>query len=81
MQTLGDIVKSLKEIMRVSSGRSYITLGAYSDEKEKNIIMDWTLVGTTILSIEEWRQVLSYSGYTGEVFFTTPRVLGLINEN
>jgi hypothetical protein len=80
MQTLGDVVKSLKEIMRVSSGRSYITLGAYNDEIDKKIFMDWTLIGTTILSIEEWKIVLSYSGYTGDVFFTTPKVLGLMNE-
>ena len=81
MQTLGDIVKSLMEIMRVSSGRSYITLGAYNDDKGKKLFYDWTLIGTTILSIEDWKKVLSYSGYTGEVFFTTPRVLGLIDEN
>lgn len=80
MQTLGDVVKSLKEIMRVSSGRSYITLGAYNDEIEKKIFLDWTLIGTTILSIEEWKIVLSYSGYTGDVFFTTPKVLGLMND-
>ena len=81
MQTLGDVVKTLKEIMRVCSGRSYITVGAYNNEYEKNIFMDWTLIGSTILSIEEWRKVFEYAGYTGDVFFTTPKVLGLIKEN
>ena len=77
MQNLGDVVKTLKEIMRVSNGRSYITVGAFRNEAEKSAFLDWTLIGTTILSIEDWNKVFNYAGYTGQVFFTTPLVLGL----
>jgi hypothetical protein len=77
MQTLGDIVRSLREIQRVSSGRSYITLGAYESEADRKIFSEWTLIGTTVLSIQDWQEVMDYSGYTGYYFFTTPSVLGI----
>ena len=76
MQTLGDVVKSLKEIMRVSAGRSYITVGAFRSEAEREIFQRWTLIGTTILSVEDWDVVFHHAGYTGSVFYTTPAVLG-----
>jgi len=77
MQTLGDVVKTLREIMRVSGGRSYITVGAYRNAAEKEAFLGWTLIGTTALSVDEWNEVFDYAGYTGNVFYTTPGALGL----
>lgn len=77
MQNLGDVVKTLREIMRVSAGRSYVTVGAYNNQSERDLFLKWTLIGTTVLSKDEWAEVFRYSGYTGSVFFTTPSVLGL----
>ena len=77
MQNLGDVVKTLREIMRVSGGRSYITVGAYDNPLERELFLGWTLIGTTILSRNDWGDVFKYAGYTGSVFFTTPKVLGL----
>jgi ubiquinone/menaquinone biosynthesis C-methylase UbiE len=79
MQNLGDIIKSLKHIQRLSNGKSYITLGAFNTEKERLIFNDWTLIGTTVLSCNEWLEVMKFSGYTGDYFFTTPKVLGLVD--
>ena len=76
MQNLGDVVKSLKEIMRVSAGRSYITVGAFKNDAEREIFQRWTLVGTTILSIEDWNAVFRHAGYTGFSVYTTPAALG-----
>ena len=78
MQNLGEVVKTLREIQRVAQGRSYITLGAYRSEQEKKAFLDWTLIGTTVLNVGDWNKVLNYAGYTGDVFFTTPEVLGLM---
>lgn len=77
MQNLGEIVKTLREIQRVSKGRSYITLGAYRNSVEREIFNNWTLIGTTVLHVDEWYEVMDYAGYTGDVFFTTPLILGL----
>lgn len=77
MQNIGDIVKTLKEIQRVSHGRSHVTLGAYYDDRSKKIFEDWTLIGTTVLHVNDWVELMNYAGYTGTYFFTTSDVLGL----
>ena len=81
MQCLGDVVKTLREIMRVSRGRSYITVGAYRNAAERAAFLDWTLIGTTVLSTDEWQEVFAYAGYTGNVFYTTPAALGLVAQS
>ena len=76
MQNLGDVVKTLREIQRVSSGSAFVTVGAYRNESQKEVFESWTLLGTTVLSCEEWMEVFDYCGYEGFWFFTTPDVLG-----
>ena len=48
MQNLGDVIKSLKEIERVSK-KSYIVLASGENDEERNKFYKWTLIGTSIL--------------------------------
>ena len=48
MQNLGDVIKSLKEIERVSKN-SYVVLASGENDLERNKFYRWTLIGTTIL--------------------------------
>ncbi len=75
---LADAIKCLKEIQRVSKGKSFITLAAYRTEEEKSLFEWWTLLGTTILHEEEWSEVLRHVSYTGDYKFTTARSLNLV---
>ena len=75
---LADAIKCLKEIQRVSKGKSFITLAAYRTEEEKRLFEWWTLLGTTILHEEEWSEVLKHVGYKGDYKFTTARSLNLV---
>ncbi|MBF0371891.1 MAG: class I SAM-dependent methyltransferase [Alphaproteobacteria bacterium] len=77
MLNLGGVVQALREIQRVSGGRSYVTLGAYETDEQKEIFMNWTLLGTTVLHVDEWRRVMEWAGYTGDYFFTTPKALNV----
>lgn len=77
MQSLGDVVQTLRQVQRVSDGNSFITVGAYRDEKQRESFERWTLLGTTVLSCDDWLEVFDYCGYNGYWFFTTPDVLGL----
>lgn len=76
MQNLGEVVRTLREIQRVSNGRSHVTLGAFDDEESMNKFESWTLIGTTYLHVNDWIEVMDYAGYRGTYFFTTPKVLG-----
>jgi SAM-dependent methyltransferase len=79
MQTLGDVLKTLREIQRVGRGRAYVTVGAYSTMREREQFERWTLLGTTVLHVDEWMEVFQAAGYTGDYFFTTPGALNLID--
>lgn len=78
--TLGDAISCLKEIQRVGKGKSFITLGAYHDERGKRLFNMWTVLGATILHVNEWVEVLKEAGYTGDYAFSTSDTLNLKEE-
>ena len=77
MLNLRGVMDALKEIQRVGKGKSYVTLGAYRTEEERYLFLDWTLIGATVLHVDEWKEVFKETGYTGDYYFTTASSLGL----
>ena len=78
MLSFGDVLNSLREIQRVGKGASYVTLGAYRTKEEKELFLEWTLLGTTVLHEEEWLEVFKETGYTGDYFFSSAKSLHLV---
>lgn len=77
---LRDCISCLKEIQRVGKGKSFVTLGAYRDDKGKRLFQYWTLLGATILHVDEWVEVLKEAGYTGDYTFVTSDTLNLVED-
>lgn len=75
---LADAIQCLKEIQRVGKGKSFITLGAYETEEDLRLLRYWTLLGSTILSKQDWIEVMHHAGYTGDYKFNTAKSLNLI---
>lgn len=75
MQNLQDVIKSIRELQRVSSN-SFISVAAYNYSWERDSFYDWTLLGTTLLHCSEWLELFSSINYRGKYFFTTPSALG-----
>ena len=80
MLNFGGVVNALREIQRVGKGKSYVTLGAYSTPEERELLQQWTLLGTTVLHVDEWLVVFKEIGYTGDYYFTTAKTLNLVKE-
>ena len=78
MLNFGGVLNALREIQRVGKGKSYVTLGAYRTKEEKELFLDWTLLGTTVLHEDEWLEVFKETGYTGDYFFTSAKSLHLV---
>jgi len=78
---LPDAIRCLKEIQRVGKGQSFVTLGAYETEEDFRLFRYWTLLGSTVLSKEDWVEVLDHVGYTGDYKFNTANSLNLVEEN
>ena len=76
MQNLGDVIKSLKEIERVSK-KSYVILASGENDKERNRFYKWTLIGTTILLKKEWISLFRKINFNGDYYFSSSKSLGV----
>ena len=76
MQNLGDVIKSLKEIERVSK-KSYVILASGENDEERNKFYRWTLIGTTILLKKEWKTLFKKIKFNGDYYFSSAKSLGV----
>ena len=76
MQNLGDVIKSLKEIERVSK-KSYVVLASGENNEERNKFYKWTLIGTSILLKREWKILFKEIKFKGDYYFSSAKSLGV----
>jgi len=69
---LDDCAQALKEIKRVSRGKSFITVDAYRNDEEKERMYAWNLTAKTIMSVPEWEKFFATIGYTGDYYWFIP---------
>ena len=67
-----ECAQALREIERVSRGKSYITVDAYRTEEEKARMFAWNLTAQTILSVKQWKAFFKKAGYTGDYYWFIP---------
>ena len=79
-QDLSGAIALLKEIQRVSKGKSFVTLGSYKTLKEFIQLRQWTLLGTIILKESEWKQVLKHVKYSGDYDLVNAKNLSLVSK-
>ena len=63
---------ALREIERVSRGKSFITVDAYRNNEEKERMMEWALTAKTIMHVDDWKQFFKDNGYTGDFYWFIP---------
>lgn len=63
---------ALREIERVSRGKSFITVDAYRSETEKKRMYKWNLTAKTIMHVDDWKSFFHSVGYTGDYFWFIP---------
>ena len=64
--------QSLQEIERVSRGKSFITVDAYRNDEEKELMYAWNLTGRTIMHVDKWKKFFKEVGYTGDYYWFIP---------
>jgi len=69
---LDECGKALREISRVSKKYSFITVDAYTNEKEKELMYGWNLTAKTIMSADDWKIFFNKNGYTGDYYWFMP---------
>ena len=69
---LDECGKALREISRVSKKCSFITVDAYTNEKEKELMYGWNLTAKTIMSVDDWKIFFKKNGYNGDYYWFMP---------
>lgn len=64
-----ELEQALKEIERVKSGKSYIVVESYRNEKEKNNLLCWQLTCECFYTPDEWKWIFEKFGYKGDYSF------------
>ena len=67
-----DFIVAIKEIERVSKGKSFITLDAYRNEEERIAMEAWNLTALTVMRVNEWKEFFKETGYTGDYYWFMP---------
>ncbi|MCH9634284.1 MAG: 2-methoxy-6-polyprenyl-1,4-benzoquinol methylase, mitochondrial [Chlamydiae bacterium] len=67
-----ECAKALQEIERVSKKHSFITVDAYRNDYEKEMMYHWNLTAKTILHVDEWKAFFKEIGYTGDYYWFIP---------
>ena len=69
---IDECAQSLREIERVARGKSFITVDAYRNEEEKELMMAWNLTAKTVMSVDDWVSFFKKIGYTGDYYWFIP---------
>ena len=67
-----ECIQALQEIERVSRGKSFITVDAYRNDKEKELMFAWNLTGRTIMHVDQWKKFFQETGYKGDYYWFIP---------
>ena len=64
--------KAIMEIERVSRKHKFLTVDAYSNDREKELMHSWNLTAKTVLHTEDWKKLFLEIKYTGDFFWFKP---------
>jgi SAM-dependent methyltransferase len=67
-----DCAQALREIERVSRGKSFVTVDAYRNGDEKKQMFAWNLTAKTVMHVDEWKAFFAKVGYTGDYYWFVP---------
>jgi ubiquinone/menaquinone biosynthesis C-methylase UbiE len=64
------VIRSLKEIQRVSRGHAFVQVDSYHTAEQRQLFLDWVLTAEFHDYPAQWAQVFAEAGYTGDYFWT-----------
>ncbi|MDR1475099.1 MAG: class I SAM-dependent methyltransferase [Holosporales bacterium] len=65
-----DLIKALKEIVRVGRSKAFIQVDAYESSEQKSNFEDWVLTAKFYGYPEDWYEIFKEAGYTGDYDWT-----------
>ena len=63
---------ALKEVQRVSKDGCFVTLDAYNNLEEKELMEAWNLTAKTMMHVDEWKLFFKEVSYDGDYYWFIP---------
>jgi len=67
-----NLIEAFNQITRVTKKNSYIVLDAYSNEKEKEELVNWNLTAKTIKHVDDWKNFFKKINFRGDFYWFKP---------
>jgi SAM-dependent methyltransferase len=64
--------QALREIERVSKGKSFVTVDAYRNDVDRDRMVAWNLTAKTMMSTDQWIDFFDEVGFTGDYYWFIP---------
>ena len=61
--------QAIREVMRVSRGRSFITVHAWRTDEQRERLMKWNLTALTSMHVSDWEKLFREINYTGDYYY------------
>ena len=66
-----ECIQALQEIQRVTRNHAFVMVDGWHNDEQKKTMYEWVLTAETMMHADEWRELFSAAGYTGDYFFWT----------
>lgn len=60
---------AIQEIQRVSRAHSFLIVDAWHNDEERRRMMAWNLTALTYMHVDDWKQLFSEVGYSGDYYW------------
>ena len=67
-----EIIDAFNQIQKVTKKNSYIIVDAFSNDKEKEEIMNWNLTAKTIKHVNDWKEFFKEIKFKGDFYWFKP---------
>lgn len=67
-----ECMQALREIERVSRGKSFVSVDAYRNDEERERMKAWNLTAKTYMHVDEWKAFFAETGFTGDYYWFIP---------
>jgi len=67
-----ECVLAFSEIDRVSCGNAFVMVDGWKNDEERSALYRWVLTARTLLSADDWVDLMAEAGYQGDYAFWNP---------
>lgn len=64
-----DCKRSLREIERVSRGKSFLVVDAWRSDEQRRNLEEWILTAKSYFHVDDWTKIFREVGYTGDYYW------------